>query len=134
MTEARSNRPGIAGHGVWGTDVFPANLNTDDDGKIHEPGHPGATPTKIRISEYGPGVTPRMHRTHSLDYVVVMKGEMDMELDDGVMVHLNEGDICVQHGTIHKWINNGTEPCVVAFILLAADPIVINGKELEITG
>ena len=57
-----------------------------------------------------------------------------MALDDGVIVHLKEGDVCVQHGTIHNWINNGREPCVVAFILLAADPVVINGKELEATG
>ena len=134
MSESRSNRPGLQGHGVWGTDVYPANLNTDADGKSLEPGAPGATASKFRISEYGPGVTPRMHRTHSLDYVVIIKGEIDMELDDGVIVHLNEGDVCVQHGTIHNWINNGTEPCVVAFILLASDPIVINGKALEKAG
>ena len=123
-----------AGQGMWGTDVYPANLNTDVDGKEIEPGPPGSAPSKIRISKYYPGVKTRMHRTHSLDYVVVLKGEMDMELDDGAIVHLNEGDVCVQHGTIHNWINNGTEPCVIAFILLAADPIDVNGKELEITG
>ena len=65
---------------------------------------------------------------------MIIKGEMDMELDDGVIVHLKEGDVCVQQGTIHNWINNGTEPCVAAFVLLAADPVVINGKELESTG
>ena len=131
MSEPRSPRPGNQGHGVWATDVYPANLNTDADGKEIEPGAPGSMPTKFRISQYDPGVTARMHRTQSIDYVVVMKGEIDMELDDGVIVHLNEGDVCVQRGTIHNWINNGTEPCIVAFILLAADPIVINGKELE---
>jgi quercetin dioxygenase-like cupin family protein len=134
MTEPRSGRPGHEGHGVWATDVYPANLNTDADGEMIEPGPPGTTSSKSRVSQYNPGVTPRMHRTHSLDYVVVIKGEMHMELDDGVMVHIKEGDVCVQHGTIHNWINNGTEPWVVAFILLDADPIVINGKELEIIG
>jgi hypothetical protein len=63
-----------------------------------------------------------------------MKGEIDMELDDGVIVHLKEGDVCVQQGTIHNWINTGTEPCIIAFILLAADPIVIKGKDLDTTG
>ncbi len=134
MSEPRANRPGNEGHGVWGTDVYPANLNTDADGKAIEPGPPGSTASKIRVTKYSPGVTSRMHRTHSLDYVVIMKGEIDMALDDGVIVHLNEGDVCVQHGTIHNWINNGTEPCVVAFILLPSDPIVINGAELETTG
>ncbi|MFP6868235.1 MAG: cupin domain-containing protein [Nitrospinota bacterium] len=134
MTKPRSNRPGNEGHGVWGTDIYPANLNTDADGKAIEPGPPGSTASKFRVTQYSPGVTSRMHRTHSLDYVVIMKGEIDMAFDDGVIVHLKEGDVCVQHGTIHNWVNNGTEPCVVAFILLAADPIVINGKDLEITG
>ena len=134
MSEPRSNRPGNEGHGIWGTDVYPANLNTDADGKAIEPGPPGSTASKIKVTQYSPGVTSRMHRTHSLDYVVIMKGEIDMALDDGVIVHLKEGDVCVQNGTIHNWVNNGTEPCVVAFILLAADPIVVNGKELKITG
>ena len=134
MSEPRSNRTGNEGHGIWGTDVFPANLNLDADGKALEPGAPGSTASKFRISKYSPGVHPRMHRTQSLDYALIMKGEIDMELDDGVIVTLREGDVCVQHGTIHNWINNGTEPCIVAFILLAADPIVINGKELEIAG
>lgn len=134
MSEPRSSRSNHEGHGVWGTDVYPANLNADADGKAIEPGPPGSTASKIRVSKYSPGVTSRMHRTHSLDYVVIMKGEIDMALDDGVIVHLKEGDVCVQCGTIHNWVNNGTEPCVVAFILLAADPIVINGKELEATG
>ena len=137
MSDDRQKSPGgrygTKGVGVWATDEYPANLNTNVDGKIIQPGAPGSTASKFRIVEYSPGVAPRMHRTHSIDYVVIMKGEIDMELDDGVMVHLNEGDVCVQHGTIHNWINNGTEPCIVAFILLAADPVVINGKELEKT-
>ena len=79
MSEPRSNRPGLQGHGVWATDVYPANLNTDADGKSLEPGAPGTTASKFRTSEYGPGVTPRMHRTHSLDYVVIMKGEITVD-------------------------------------------------------
>lgn len=134
MAEPRSTRVGNEGHGIWGTDVYPANLNSDADGKALEPGPPGTSASKFRVSQYGPGVHPRMHRTHSLDYVIIMKGEIDMVLDDDVVVTLREGDVCVQHGTIHNWVNNGTEPCVVAFVLLPADPIVIDGKELEIAG
>src|SRR5262249_52276355 len=45
-------------------------------------------------------------------------GEIDMEMDDTV-VHLKAGDVLVQRGTIHNWVNQGTEPCVIAFILIA---------------
>ena len=58
-----------------------------------------------------------MHRTDTVDYVVVISGEMDMELETG-MVHLNAGDVIVQRGTLHNWINNGAEPCRIAVTLI----------------
>ena len=134
MNAARSMRPNHQGHGIWATDDYPANLNSNLDGKKIEPGPPGDCSSKFRITEYGPGVTARMHRTQSIDYVIIMKGEIDMELDDGVIVHLKEGDVCVQRGTIHNWKNNGTSPCLVAFILLPAKPIQIQGEKLNSTG
>lgn len=73
-----------------------------------------------RIARLMPGVAPRMHRTESLDYAIILSGDMDMELDDGEMVHLKPGDVVVQRGTMHNWQNNGTEPVVVAFILISA--------------
>ena len=73
----------------------------------------------FRVVEYGPGVTPRNHRTDSIDYAVVISGEIDMEMD-GANVHLRAGDVLVQRGTIHNWVNNGTETCVIAFVLISA--------------
>ena len=61
----------------------------------------------FRIVEYRPGVAPRNHRTESLDYAVVLSGEIDMELD-GSVVHLRAGDVLVQRGTVHNWVNRGT--------------------------
>jgi uncharacterized cupin superfamily protein len=58
-----------------------------------------------------------MHRTRSVDYAVVMSGEIDMMLDDGV-VHLKPGDTVVQQATNHAWINRGTAPCRVLFVLM----------------
>ncbi len=58
-----------------------------------------------------------MHVTNTIDYVVVMSGEMDMELETGT-VHLNAGDVIVQRGTLHNWDNNGTEPCRIAVTLI----------------
>ena len=72
--------------------------------------------------KYDPGVAPRMHRTDSVDYGVVVSGEIDMELDNETTVTLRAGDMLVQRGTMHNWINRGTEPCVVAFCLIAARP------------
>ena len=63
-----------------------------------------------------------MHRTRSIDYAVVLAGEIDMLLDDSE-VHLEAGDVLVQQGTVHAWINNGTEACRIAFILIDAKQI-----------
>jgi quercetin dioxygenase-like cupin family protein len=54
----------------------------------------------------------------------VLSGEIDMELDDGVTVRLRQGDVLVQRGTIHNWVNRGTQPCVIAFVLVAARPVL----------
>jgi len=68
------------------------------------------------------GLPPRhamMHRTRTLDYALIMSGEIDMLLDDSE-VHLKAGDVLVQQATNHAWINRGKEPCRVAFILIDA--------------
>jgi len=87
----------------------------------------------FRIGVYHPGVAPRNHRTDSIDYAIVLSGEIDMEID-GALVHLRAGDVLVQRGTIHNWTNPGTEPCVVAFVLVAAKPVERAGKVLNATG
>ena len=62
---------------------------------------------------------PGMHRTESIDYAIVLTGEIDMLLDDSE-VHLKAGDFVVQRGTNHAWVNRGEEPCRIAFILIRA--------------
>jgi quercetin dioxygenase-like cupin family protein len=59
------------------------------------------------------------HRTRTIDYAVVLEGEIDMLLDDSE-VHVKAGDVLVQQATNHAWVNNGTEPCRIAFILIDA--------------
>lgn len=64
-----------------------------------------------------------MHRTASVDYVFVMSGEIDMLLDDSE-VHLKAGDIMVQQGTNHAWVNRSSQMCRIAFVLIdAIDPL-----------
>ena len=60
-----------------------------------------------------------MHRTQSIDYAVVIAGEIDMLLDDSE-VHLKAGDVLVQRGTNHGWVNRGRENCRIAFVLIDA--------------
>ena len=62
---------------------------------------------------------PGMHRTRTIDYVMVISGEIDMLLDDSE-VHLKAGDVVVQRATNHSWVNRGDKPCRVAFVLVDA--------------
>jgi hypothetical protein len=59
---------------------------------------------------------------------------MDLELDDGLMVRLKAGDVLVQRGTIHNWVNRGSAPCTMAFVLVAAMPVTVGGKTLLAEG
>ena len=63
-----------------------------------------------------------------------MSGEIDMELETGDITHLKAGDVVVQRGTVHNWINRGPEPCVIAFVLIAAQPVAVAGKVLPAFG
>jgi mannose-6-phosphate isomerase-like protein (cupin superfamily) len=93
----------------------------------------GGDGTVFRIVEYQPGVAPRKHRTETVDYAVVLSGEIDMQLDDSV-VHLRAGDVLVQQATMHDWINRGSVPCVIAFVLVPAKPAERDGKVLHAVG
>ncbi|MFI9379889.1 cupin domain-containing protein [Kutzneria sp. NPDC052558] len=64
---------------------------------------------------------PGMHRTDSLDYVLVVSGEVTLELDDGEQTLLRTGDVVVQNGTRHAWRNLGAEPCTIVGISIGAD-------------
>jgi mannose-6-phosphate isomerase-like protein (cupin superfamily) len=59
------------------------------------------------------------HRTRTIDYAIVLEGEIDMLLDDSE-IHVKAGDVLVQQATNHAWVNNGTKPCRIAFILIDA--------------
>jgi quercetin dioxygenase-like cupin family protein len=106
---------------IWTTKDLPVHFAEDDEDKgAREIGTTITGGSVFRVVEFGPGVAPRNHRTDSIDYAVVMSGEIDMEMD-GTVVHLKAGDVLVQRGTIHNWVNNGAAACVIAFILIASD-------------
>ncbi len=128
-----SRRPGHASCVVWSTGEFPTDNASALDGGARAVGSTDPGGSVFRIIAYAPGVAPRDHRTESIDYAVVMAGEIDMEID-GASVHLCAGDVLVQRGTIHNWINRGSEPCVIAFVLLAAEPVERAGRVLSASG
>jgi quercetin dioxygenase-like cupin family protein len=126
-------RPGATGINVWTTEGFPADNDAAEDAGLRKVGTTVPNGTIFRILEFAPGLAPRNHRTDSIDYIVVLSGEIDMELDDTV-VHLKAGDVMVQRGTIHNWVNRETQPCVLAVILIAAKPVETGGKVLSAVG
>jgi mannose-6-phosphate isomerase-like protein (cupin superfamily) len=140
---------GITNTILWVTDCPPVDLSERADAADRKVGvvpPPGGTifkviefaPQKDLKSDYetrrrifrGLGLAPEgefrgnppdpgMHRTKTIDYVLILSGEIDMLLDDSE-IHLKAGDVVVQRGTNHAWVNRENEPCKVAFILIDA--------------
>jgi quercetin dioxygenase-like cupin family protein len=129
-----SSRPGISASVIWTTDTIPADNSGGDDGGARKVGTTHAGGTVFRVIEFSPAAAPRIHRTDSIDYAVVITGEIDMELDGGKEVHLQAGDILVQRGTIHNWVNRGDRPCIMAFVLIDAKPVTVDGRTLRAEG
>ena len=128
-----SSRPGATASVVWTTQGFPVDNTGNEDQGRRPTGTTLDNGAVFRVLELAPGASPRNHRTDSIDYAVVMAGEIDMELDD-TTVHLKAGDVLVQRGTIHNWVNRGTQPCVIAFVLIAAKPVEVGGRVLHAQG
>lgn len=128
-----SHRKGAEFSVIWSSEGFPVNNDGDVDPSKKDIGTFIDNGTVFRIVSFAPGVAPRNHRTSSIDYAVVMSGEIDMVLDIGT-VRLKAGDVLVQRGTIHDWVNNGDVPCVIAFTLITAKPVIAGGKPLKAQG
>jgi hypothetical protein len=140
---------GLTNTVLWVTDSFPVDLSGEEDTANRKVGiPPPPNGTIFRVVEFAPmkevtadfearlkaiqgvGLAPEgpshdhprdpgMHRTRTIDYAVVLSGEIDMLLDDSD-VHLKAGDVVVQRGTNHAWVNRSDAPCQVAFIIIDA--------------
>ena len=85
----------------------------------------------VRVVDMGPGLTSPMHRTVSLDYGVVLEGEVYLVLDSGEEKLMRRGDISVQRGTNHAWRNaSSTSWARMMYVLLESEPLEIGGKKL----
>jgi quercetin dioxygenase-like cupin family protein len=136
-SRSMSTRPGISRCEIWSTNGMPVDLSDPEAAKqrqgfVVRHNYVGSGQgTTLRVVEFGPGAQKFMHRTETLDYGIVLSGECDLELDDGKLVHVRQGDIVVQRGTIHAWVNNGAQPCVIAFVLIDSNPAEAGGQMLR---
>jgi len=116
---------------VWTTNTSPADNNDESDGALRESGLTCPGGTVLRIVDFSPGCKSPMHRTQSIDYGIVLEGEMTMVLDGESETHLKAGDIVVQRGTNHLWHNRSSKSCRMAFVLIDARPVEVSGIRLE---
>jgi mannose-6-phosphate isomerase-like protein (cupin superfamily) len=114
---------GISSTLMWVTDSSPADFLTTEDGGERILGTaPPANGTRFTVMEFHPGHEVHgFHRTDTVDYVICISGSIDMDLDDGT-VTMHPGDIMVQLGTNHRWVNRGKELCRLAVILIDGEP------------
>jgi quercetin dioxygenase-like cupin family protein len=135
-----TSRPGRAGTTrceIWSTDRMPVDNSesaaaAQREGLVKRYNYVGSGQgTVVRIVEFAPGSPKFMHRTETVDYAILLSGECDLELDDGKTVRMKQGDIVVQRGTMHAWVNHGPQPCVFAFVLIDADPVSVAGQSLR---
>ncbi|KAF5597753.1 cupin domain protein [Fusarium subglutinans] len=122
----------------YATDRFPVNLNDDADIKTYRhytenlPGITLPTGTVLRVVDIPPGAISPMHRTISLDYGVVLEGEIDLILDSGEKRVMKRGDISVQRGTNHAWKNRSEESWArMLYVLQPATSLKVAGQELH---
>ena len=141
---------GMAVTELWRTDETPAsNAGDDDPAGMEKSLEPSPQGSKFRVVEYPPDSVrfagaareagfseiggrhamvedatrhPGMHKTATIDYAIVLTGEIWAVIDDGEAL-MKAGDVLVQRGTSHAWSNRTDEPCRVAFVLIDAVPV-----------
>jgi quercetin dioxygenase-like cupin family protein len=127
-TNWKSSSPGTISTLIWSTDGAPADISVgetiEDLGARILGTAPPANGTRFAVIDFPPGNTGRMHRTETIDYVIVIAGEIDMDMDAST-VHLRAGDVMVQRGTNHAWVNRGSAAARLAFVLIDAKPLGI---------
>lgn len=111
---------------LWVTDTYPPDISATDTKDNSIGVSPSENGTKFGVVEIPPldpahPSQPLWHRTRTVDYVVVLSGEVDLALENSV-VHLKAGDTVVQQATNHAWLNRGTEVCRLLFVLMDAKP------------
>jgi quercetin dioxygenase-like cupin family protein len=124
----KSSQPGLVSTMMWSTDGAPAAIpigeQPEDMGGRILGTAPPRNGTRFAVIDFPPGNHPHMHRTETIDYVIVIEGEIEMDMDAST-VKLKAGDIMIQRGTNHAWANRSDKRARVAFVLVDAQPLGI---------
>jgi len=130
----KAPRAGVASTLMWCSDAMPVDIgigeHVEDMGARILGTAPPENGSRFIVMEFAPGIESEMHRTETIDYIAVLAGEIDMDMDDST-VKLRAGDVMVQRGTNHAWVNRGKEPARLAIVLLDAKPIGIGHPRLR---
>ncbi|OQV00736.1 Cupin domain-containing protein [Cladophialophora immunda] len=136
---AQPIRPDVDFFLAYTSSNFPVQLGAEGDIQNYRTFLEGAKPgliikggTVLRICDYAPGGPPAiMHRTMSLDYGIVLAGEVECLLDSGEKRHLKTGDVVIQRQTNHAWVNASKDKWArMIFILQEAEPLTIGSSTL----
>lgn len=107
---------------LWSTLESPVSLHDNEDGGARLLSlAPPENGSRFGVLDLAPGNRRFMHRTDTVDYVICLRGQVTMELDD-TLVDLKEGDVVIQRGTNHAWLNRSDAPARIAFIMLDGAP------------
>jgi quercetin dioxygenase-like cupin family protein len=133
-TNTKSPQTGQVSTLMWCTDrtpcVMPIGETVEDMGACVIGTPPPSNGTRFAVIDFPPGNRPHMHRTETIDYVIVIEGEIEMDMDEST-VKLKTGDIMVQRGTNHAWANRSGKRARVAFVLIDAEPLGIGKPVLR---
>ncbi len=133
-TNTKTPRDGVSSTLMWSSDEMPADIavgeGVEDMGARILGTAPPQNGSRFIVMEFAPGIASEMHRTETIDYIAVLSGEIDMDMDQST-VKLKAGDIMVQRGTNHAWVNRSKAPARLAIVLLDAKPLGIGHPRLR---
>jgi quercetin dioxygenase-like cupin family protein len=133
-TNTKLPREGVASTLMWCSDEMPVDIaigeTVEDMGARILGTAPPQNGSRFIVMEFAAGIASEMHRTETIDYIVMLAGEIDMDMDEST-VTLKAGDIMVQRGTNHAWVNRGNAPARLAIVLLDAKPLGISHPRLR---
>ena len=122
-TNTKRPREGVTSTLMWCSDRMPADISIGADVEDMGARILGTAPpengSRFIVMEFAPGIASEMHRTETIDYIVMLSGEIEMDMDDST-VKLRAGDVMVQRGTNHAWVNRSGKPCLLAAVLIDA--------------
>ena len=116
---------------AWSTATFPSDNNEDTDGGQRNVGLVSPGGSVLQFVSMHPHSSSPHHRTQSLDYGIVLEGEIELERDNGATTRLHPGDVVIQRGTIHTWRNPTDRMSKMVFVLLDAEPVKVGDSELQ---